>query len=590
MTASPFQQPYLASNDNRTIAGITCPTCHTPHRAVQFKNVPAQQSVKVTVELNLRIDTTETEQIPYGDPEKLPEELQGNPLITYWRCEFCGVVFHRAFKDFSPRDFERQIYNAQFLRTFPQRKTELPDLLARVIHTLFQKNIKNLNILSCENDMLSVSNSLTKIGFNAEAYKLLSARVKSTKLARYDLVCSYALLERSLNPVDDIARLFALCGQDGIIFLSHYNFDLRDPKQQALLSPRSGLMQVHSQKSFDLALKTMNIKSHRVAPTVTLLYRKKLPYYAEHLQHTTFSVEELARKIEPENKENEEENENAQSIFTEQEVEAAPTPIEVNTDRISIRDTRFGKAAYNHHDQLVGTALNQYGEYLVGDQELLSQLIRPDWIVFEAAANIGLHCMMIAPMLHSGGHIHAFEPYRDSYRLLGTNLLLNNLDNVSTYRYALGSFPGVTRLVPVDSDAPGSMVSKGWAAHYDGAEVPLNSLDSLEPDQCHFLHICAPECEPVILQGAQKTLSRFQPALLVNCVNEADFQAIFRILGDLGYRMYWHIQPFYLRENFFNNPENEFGSAGAAKILALHSSKEQNVGLSEIENEDDWIG
>ena len=54
--------------------------------------------------------------------------------------------------------------------------------------------------------------------------------------------------------------------------------------------------------------------------------------------------------------------------------------------------------------------------------------------------------------------------------------------------------------------------------------------------------------------------------------------------------MYWHIQPFYLRENFFNNPDNEFGSAGAAKILALHSSKEQNVGLSEIENEDDWIG
>ena len=588
MTASPFQQPYLASNDNRTIAGINCPTCHAPHRAVQFKDMPAKQAVKIIIESDLSIRTAETEKLAYGDPEKLPEELQGNPLITYWRCEACGVVFHRAFKDFLPRDFERQIYNAQFLRTLPQLKTEFPELLARVIHKLFQQHIKNLNILSCENNMLPVSKSLATMGVTAEAYAPLNSRKKNTKLNKYDLVCAYALLERSLNPADELAKLFALCGQDGAIFLSHYAFDLRDPKQQAVLSPRSGLIQLHSQKSFDLALQAMNIKSHRITPTATLLYRQKLPHYAEHLQQTKFSAEELVREISPE--EAEEQDENHQSFSTEPEVKAAPTPIEVNTDRISIRDTRFGKAAYNHHDQLVGTALNQYGEYLVGDQELLTQLIRPDWIVFEAAANIGLHCMMIAPMLSGGGHIHAFEPYRDSYRLLGTNLLLNNLDNVSTYRYALGSFPGVTRLVPVDSDAPGSMVSKGWAAHYDGAEVPLNSLDSLEPDQCHFLHVCAPECEPVILQGAQKTLSRFQPALLVNCVNEADFQAIFRILSDLGYRMYWHIQPFYLRENFFNNPDNEFGSAGAAKILALHSSKEQNVGLSEIENEDDWIG
>ncbi len=580
---SPFEQPYLASNDNRTIAGISCPTCKSPHSAVQFKTVPAQQSIRINVKPDLSFSLVDTGFVPYSRADKLPDELRGNPPITYWRCETCGLIFHHGFDNLTPRGLTRHLYDSQFLRTLPQLQTELPQFLARLLHRLFQKHIKDLRVLSCESELVPVSKVLATMEVKAETYALLNSSQEKHQPESYDLICTYALTERMLNPEESLRKLIKLCHRNGAIFLSHYNFNFRDPKQHIILSPRSGLIRLQSHKSLGLLFEALKLKSLRISPTITLLYRHKLPAFAEHLEGQNLNIEELLHE------DIEEEADNETDILESTKPEAAPTPVEVRTSRVSIRETRFGKAAYNHHDQLVGTALHQYGEYLVGDQELLSQLIRPDWIVFEAAANIGLHCMMIAPMLNAGGHIHAFEPYRESYRLLGTNLLLNDLDNVSSYRYALGAFPGVTRLVPVDADEPGSMVSKGWSAHYDGAEVPLNSLDALEPDQCHFFHVCAPECEPAILQGAQKTLSRFQPALLVNCVNEADFQAIFRMLNDLGYRMYWHIQPFYSPENFFNNPNNEFGSAGAAKILALHSSKNQNVGLSEIQSADDWI-
>ena len=580
MTANPFQQPYFASNDNRTIAGIDCPTCHASRRAVQFRTVSAQQAVRINVESDMSYSLVALDPIPYGYPKQLPESLRGNSPVTYWRCESCGVIFHRSFDGLSPRMLGKQIYSPQFLKTLPQLQSELPQMLARLMHGLFRQRIKTLRILSCESELISVSKKLAAMGIEAKSYAPLSADAMDHKPESYDLIGIYALMERMPDPVDMLRKLSHLCSSNGVIMVSHYHFDARNSKEQMITSPRSGLIRLHSHKSLDIIFESLNLKSFRLTPTLTLLYKQKLPDFAAHLKDHDLDIKDLLL---------ESEEETAEEPQEAGEVQRAPTQIEAHTSRISIRETRFGKTAYNHRDQLVGAALHHYGEYLVGDQELLLQMIQPHWIVFDAAANIGLHCMMIAPMLNGGGHIHAFEPYRESYHLLGTNLLLNNLDNVSTYRHALGAFPGVTRLVPVDGDAPGSMASKGWAAHYDGPEVPLNSLDMLEPEQCHFFHVCAPECEPAIVQGAQKTLSRFQPALLVNCVNEADFQAIFRMLRDQGYRMYWHIQPFYSPENFFNNPDNEFGSAGAAKILALHSSKEQNVGLTEIETEEDWI-
>lgn len=581
MTANPFQQPYLASNDNRTIAGIDCPVCKSARSSIQFKSVPAQQAVKINVEPDLTFRPVDTETLPYNNPDKLPEELRGNPPVIYWRCESCSLIFHQAFDALSDEALIRQLYNTQFTKTLPQLKTELPLLLSRLIYRLFQKDIKNLRILSCESELVPVSKTLATMGVEIETYAPLSKDLKNHKPGSYDLICTYALLERTPEPEEVLRKLLSLCSQDAVIFLSHYAFNFRDPEHQIILSPRSGLIWLHSHKSLELIFQSLKLKHLRISPTITLLYRQNVPAFAEHLKGLNLDMTEFLRQDEEEK----EEAERAEEVT----LQSAPTPVEVHTSRLSIRESRYGKVAYNHHDRLVGTALDNYGEYLIGDQELLAQMIQPHWIVFEAAANIGLHCMMMAPMLNGGGHIHAFEPYRESYHLLGANLLLNNLDNVSTYRYALGAFPGMTRLLPVDSDAPGSMASKGWAAHYEGAEVPLHSLDGLEPEQCHFFHVCAPECEPTILQGGQKTLNRFQPALLVNCVNEADFQAIFRMLDDLGYRMYWHIQPFYAEENFFNNPDNAFGSAGAAKILALHSSRNQNVGLSEIQNENDWI-
>ena len=176
MTVNPFQQPYLASNDNRTIVGIDCPTCKSARTAVQFKSVPAQQAVKINVEPDLSFRPIELDYIPYGDPEQLPDELRGDSTVIYWRCESCNVVFHRAFDDLSPRALARHLYDIQFLKTLPQLQTELPQSLAKFLYGLFHKSIRDIQVLSCESELIPVSKVFATMGVTADVYAPLKPK------------------------------------------------------------------------------------------------------------------------------------------------------------------------------------------------------------------------------------------------------------------------------------------------------------------------------------------------------------------------------------------------------------------------------
>ncbi|NQY83037.1 MAG: FkbM family methyltransferase [Alphaproteobacteria bacterium] len=593
MSANPFQQPYLASNDNRSIVGIDCPVCHQRNRAIPLKSVPANQAVRIFIDKDLKMRTLGNTNIPYGDPSALSEDMRSDSPLTFWRCESCDLVFQRNFDDWDDRQLYRQVYNAAYVKILPQVSTELPQYRSRFLHKLFRDSIQSLKVLICESRIGTLAEELGYSGVKAESYRLFDPSFRAKGLGSYDLICAFSMMERMPDPVKMLKNLIALCNTQAAILVTRYPFNHHNEKEHVLLSPRNGFFRIYSEKSLNLIFKSLQMNFIHLTPTMTLLYRK-LPAYAEFLKEAKIS-EEAIMNDESNDSFNGAENADVARKNALHETDnfsgnhASPSQVEVHTERISIRDTRYGKTAYNHYDSLVGMALENYGEYLTGDQELLRQLIRPNWTVFEVAANIGVHCMMMAPMLGQGGHIHAFEPYEESYKLLGTNLLLNNIDNVSTYQEALGAFPGVTRLAVTNPDKPGSMAAKGWSQQYSGSEVSLATLDALEPPQCHFMHICAPECEPAVLQGGQKTLTRFSPALLVNCVSRRDFISIFSLLTELGYRLYWHIQPFYLEDNFFGNSENVFGNAGAAKILALHSNKDQNVGLTKIRSQNDWI-
>lgn len=589
MRNSIFAQPYLASNDNRSVAGIDCPVCNMRNKAIPLKTVPINQGVRIFTEHDLKTRTLGNINFSYGDPSNLPRDLLGNVGITFWRCENCDLVFQREFDEWTDKQLQRQIYNAQYVKLLPNVATDLPRYRATFLRNLFSGNIKKLEVLICESGLSSVCDELVNNGINARTYQLFNPDFNPSGLGTFDLVVAFMVLERLPTPEKTLRKILKHCKKDSAILLARYRFNFKDESQHLMLSPRNGFFRMYSQKSLELILEGLGLSYIHVTPEVTLAYRR-LPSFAEFLQSSEINTEELMTTREDGEVEGKD-NESYESP-SEQDDEngiAYPTDVTVRSERVVVRKTLYGTTAYNSRDQLVGASLDNYGEYLRGDWELFQQLVRPNWVVFDIAANIGLHCMMLSPLLNEGGIIHAFEPYEASFQLLGMNIQLNDLDNVRTYSMAIGADSHTTHLAPTDPNKPGSMAAKGWADDYAGPEVAMNSIDSLQPQQCHFIHACVPECEADILAGAEQTLARFKPVVLVNCVNEQGFEAIYRQLKKHDYRMYWHIQPFFQNKNFFGNTENVFDSAGVAKILAFPANKEQSIGLTEITSEEDWI-
>ena len=570
----------------RSKVGIDCPLCKRKNQAIPLTEKHANQAVRIHITPSLDVQAINSFQLHYGNPKLLPEELQTDNLVTFWRCESCDVTFHMAFDNLSRQQLASQIYVNDYSATLPQISSEIPLYRAKFIRNIFGDTLNDLRIMIAESNMGGVADELKQQGVDATALALISMnKQKVPQGGVYDLICSFNMLERVHDPEEELQRLMHYTSERSLMLFSCVPFSFRNEEDHAFLAPRNGFIRMLSPKTINMLAERIKMKVKHLNHNLFILYRK-IPSFAKQLLEEDFDAEKIANRniALGEAKDNTGHTGGEGDSFQEPKF----TRILFKSNRVSIREIRYGTAMYYSKDALVGQSIEHYGQYLDADRELLAQLLQNDWHAVDACANIGIHSMMMSPMLDRG-HLWAIEPYTMSYRLLEGNVALNNLDNVSTQKLALGAEIITTRLSTVNPDRPGSLAAKGWQDDFSGEEIAQSTIDHLALSRCDFIHLCAPEQEPSILQGAAQTLERFHPALLVNCINKNDFLAIQAQLSTLDYRLYWHIQPFFLTDNFFNNQENVFDSAGAAKILALHAGRGQNVGLKEIQSAQDWI-
>lgn len=73
---------------------------------------------------------------------------------------------------------------------------------------------------------------------------------------------------------------------------------------------------------------------------------------------------------------------------------------------------------------------------------ILDQYVQPGDTVVDVGANIGYNTLYAAQRVGKHGQVYAMEPAQDNLRILYTNLLLNNLHNVTVLPYAAGSSRG----------------------------------------------------------------------------------------------------------------------------------------------------
>lgn len=111
--------------------------------------------------------------------------------------------------------------------------------------------------------------------------------------------------------------------------------------------------------------------------------------------------------------------------------------------------------------------------------ELLLDTMRSGGIVYDVGANMGLHSALLAKQTKGRGGVIAFEPDSRAYERLVENLKLNGLDNVRTYRMALGEARAVAKLYRGSRSHDSSLVPGASAGSPAHELVQVSSGDEL---------------------------------------------------------------------------------------------------------------
>jgi FkbM family methyltransferase len=131
----------------------------------------------------------------------------------------------------------------------------------------------------------------------------------------------------------------------------------------------------------------------------------------------------------------------------------------------------------------------------------------PDWVYLDCGANIGYYAILFS-QLSPQGHVHAIEP-TSTADMLETNLRHHRCPNATIHRRAVGkhSGPREEKIFRIWGQPPEVLTYDFTTIDDLVAELGLSRVDCLKIDVDSF--------DFEVLQGAEKTLARFDPWLVV---------------------------------------------------------------------------
>lgn len=158
----------------------------------------------------------------------------------------------------------------------------------------------------------------------------------------------------------------------------------------------------------------------------------------------------------------------------------------------------------------------------------------PGTVIVDIGANVGNHTVFFAAIL--GAPVVAFEPYEANFDLLEANVAANSLEGkVRAHRVALGNRNGSGSARLAD---PGNFGTVQIGAQ--AGSIPIRTLDRMLRDHpvgppVGLIKIDVEGNEVPVLEGAQLTIERWLPDILVEADGTERFLAVVQALHDHGY-------------------------------------------------------
>lgn len=163
------------------------------------------------------------------------------------------------------------------------------------------------------------------------------------------------------------------------------------------------------------------------------------------------------------------------------------------------------------------------GEYDDSIIKKLSALFDQNWIVLDVGGNIGYYAVAFARELKRlNGILYVFEPVKQNFITLRSNLLLNDLGNNSfTFPLALGNERGSIDVnITEEGETSNAYIVKGnfkVGESTRSEKVVIERLDDFANSNgitgCDFIKIDIEGAEIFFMQGGVKFIEKFRPII-----------------------------------------------------------------------------
>lgn len=246
---------------------------------------------------------------------------------------------------------------------------------------------------------------------------------------------------------------------------------------------------------------------------------------------------------------------------------------------------RHGVFVYNMHDIYLGLALEYYGECCEHEVELFRQLVKPNMVIWDVGANIGVLTIPFAHLAGDQGHVISFEPQPEVFHLLATNVAINGFSNIRAMPFALGNKQGILNIPAIDYGRSGNFggVSLLNAEQPTNKQVECRRIDDLTylPSP-NFIKIDVEGMEQHVLQGGANTIRQYRP--IIYCENDRVelSESLIEYLWGIDYQLYWHISSLYNPANYFKYSSNIYGNICSFNMLCLPREFTSKVSLPEV--------
>ena len=204
----------------------------------------------------------------------------------------------------------------------------------------------------------------------------------------------------------------------------------------------------------------------------------------------------------------------------------------------------FGFFSYFKNDQVFAEHAKRkqiYEKDIVLDT--LKEHILNSNLILDIGAHAGTHTILYKH-INKNSTIHCFEPQSKLFELLRYNIEKNNFSNVYLHNKALGhkecnysmsasSIDGANSGSPIEYGSDKAFNLGGLQVGLGGERINIISIDGLQIKKIDFIKIDAEGFEPLIFEGAQKTIKNQKPVIFFE--HNPSYKTINQnVLFDLG--------------------------------------------------------